>query len=34
VQAGQSVEATRLLRQIAEGRWQPRFQGLQAQARL
>jgi cytochrome c-type biogenesis protein CcmH/NrfG len=33
-QAGQSVEATRLLRQIAEGRWQPRFQGLQAQARL
>jgi tetratricopeptide (TPR) repeat protein len=33
-QAGQSAEANRLLRQIAEGRWQPRFQGLQAQARL
>jgi hypothetical protein len=27
------VEAQRLLRQIADGRWQPRFQGLQAQAR-
>lgn len=33
-QAGHNVEAMRLLQQIAEGRWQPRFQGLQAQARL
>ncbi len=32
-QAGQNVEALRLMRQIAEGRWQPRFLGLQAQAR-
>jgi ferric-dicitrate binding protein FerR (iron transport regulator) len=31
---GQSVEAGRLLRQIAEGRWQPRFQGVQALARI
>src|SRR5262249_18289595 len=33
-QAGRHVEAGRLFRQLAEGRWQPRFQGLQAQARL
>ena len=32
-QAGQSVEAARLLRQIAEGRWQPRFTWLQTQAK-
>src|SRR5205085_1262315 len=32
-QAGRSVEALRLLRQLAEGPWQPRFQELQAQAR-
>ncbi|HYT90962.1 MAG TPA: hypothetical protein VEL76_19785, partial [Gemmataceae bacterium] len=33
-QAGRTVEAAQLFRQIAEGAWQPRFQGLQAQARL
>jgi cytochrome c-type biogenesis protein CcmH/NrfG len=33
-QAGMTAEAARLFRQIAEGQWQPRFQGLQAQARL
>jgi tetratricopeptide (TPR) repeat protein len=33
-QAGRTVEAQRLLRQIAEGQWQPRFQGLKAQARM
>src|SRR5262249_36573176 len=33
-QAGRNADALRLLRRIAEGRWQPRFQGLQAQARL
>jgi tetratricopeptide (TPR) repeat protein len=33
-QIGRTVEAARLFRQIAEGQWQPRFQGLQAQARL
>jgi tetratricopeptide (TPR) repeat protein len=32
-QAGRTTEARRLLRQIAEGTWQPRFLGLQAQAR-
>jgi tetratricopeptide (TPR) repeat protein len=32
-EAGKTVEANRLLRQLAEGTWQPRFQGLQAQAR-
>jgi ferric-dicitrate binding protein FerR (iron transport regulator) len=31
---GRSVEAVRLLRQIAEGRWHPRFQGVQALARI
>jgi tetratricopeptide (TPR) repeat protein len=31
--AGQTVAAGRLLRQLAEGRWQPRFAGLQAQAK-
>jgi tetratricopeptide (TPR) repeat protein len=33
-QAGKQVESARLFRQIAEGRWQPRFQGVQTQARL
>ena len=33
-QAGKQVEAARLFRQIADGRWQPRFQGVQTQARL
>jgi tetratricopeptide (TPR) repeat protein len=33
-QAGKMLEAQQLFRQIAEGRWQPRFQGLQSQARL
>jgi hypothetical protein len=33
-QTGKNVEARQLLRQIADGRWQPRFQGLQVQARL
>ena len=31
--AARHVEARELFRQIAEGRWQPRFQGLQTQAR-
>jgi hypothetical protein len=30
---GKTVEARTLFRQIAEGTWQPRFQGLQTQAR-
>ena len=30
---GKTVEATGLFRQIAEGTWQPRFQGLVNQAR-
>ncbi|HYT93743.1 MAG TPA: hypothetical protein VEL76_33800, partial [Gemmataceae bacterium] len=33
-QVGRTNEAARLFRQIAEGQWQPRFQGVQAQARL
>jgi Tfp pilus assembly protein PilF len=32
-QAGRLDEAQKLLRQLAEGSWQPRFQGLQTQAR-
>jgi predicted Zn-dependent protease len=32
-QAGKAPEAQRVLRQIAEGRWQPRFQPTQARAR-
>jgi tetratricopeptide (TPR) repeat protein len=32
-QSGNAVEAKKLLRQLAEGSWQPRFQSLQAQAR-
>jgi thioredoxin-like negative regulator of GroEL len=32
-QAGKRPEADKLLRQLAEGNWQPRFQALQAQAR-
>jgi hypothetical protein len=31
---GKTVEARTLFRQIADGTWQPRFQGLQTQARL
>ena len=30
---GKTVEAQALFRQIADGTWQPRFQGLQNQAR-
>jgi tetratricopeptide (TPR) repeat protein len=33
-QSGKHLEAGQLFRQIAEGRWQPRFQGVQTQARL
>jgi tetratricopeptide (TPR) repeat protein len=33
-QTGKQVEALQLFRQIAQGRWQPRFQGVQTQARL
>jgi tetratricopeptide (TPR) repeat protein len=33
-QAGKTVEAQALFRQIAEGTWQPRFQGLRSQAKL
>jgi Tfp pilus assembly protein PilF len=32
--SGQTVPAQRLFRQIAEGNWQPRFQGLRNQAKL
>jgi tetratricopeptide (TPR) repeat protein len=32
-QAGKTVKAAQMLRRLAEGQWQPRFQGLQAQAR-
>ena len=32
-QLGKQQEATALVRRIAEGAWQPRFSGLQAQAR-
>jgi Flp pilus assembly protein TadD len=32
-QAGQTAEARPLLRQVADGAWQPRFMGLQNQAR-
>jgi ferric-dicitrate binding protein FerR (iron transport regulator) len=32
-QAGQLAEAQKLYRQLAQGQWQPRFSGLQAQAR-
>jgi tetratricopeptide (TPR) repeat protein len=32
-QAGKTIEAERLLRRIAEGKWQPRFRWLQSQAR-
>ena len=32
-QSGNVVEAQKLLRQLVEGTWQPRFQALQAQAR-
>jgi hypothetical protein len=32
-QAGKQPEARKLLQQLAEGTWQPRFQALQAQAR-
>jgi tetratricopeptide (TPR) repeat protein len=32
-QAGKPTEARRLFQQLADGQWQPRFQGLQAQAR-
>jgi hypothetical protein len=32
-QAGQAVEAKKHYRRLAEGTWQPRFRGLQAQAR-
>jgi hypothetical protein len=32
-QAGRQAEAQTLYRQLAEGQWQPRFSGLQAQAR-
>jgi tetratricopeptide (TPR) repeat protein len=33
-QAGKTLAARKLFRQIAEGQWQPRFQGLKAEARL
>ncbi len=33
-QAGKTVAARTVLTQIADGAWQPRFQSLQAQARL
>jgi len=33
LQAGRGAEAKRLLRQLAGGQWQPRFQGLQLQAK-
>jgi Tfp pilus assembly protein PilF len=32
-ESGQEVEAKKLFRQLAEGAWQPRFQGLQREAR-
>jgi len=32
-QSGKTVAAERLMRQLADGRWEPRFQGLQNQAR-
>jgi tetratricopeptide (TPR) repeat protein len=32
-QAGKTLEAQAIFRQIADGTWQPRFQGLQSQAR-
>jgi hypothetical protein len=32
-QMGKHQEAQQLVRQIADGAWQPRFQGLQSQAR-
>ena len=31
-QAGKHPEARQLLKQLAEGEWQPRFQGLKTQA--
>jgi len=33
-QAGKTTAARTVLTQIAEGTWQPRFQGLQSQAKL
>ena len=32
-QSGNAVEARKLLRQLADGAWQPRFQALVSQAR-
>jgi Flp pilus assembly protein TadD len=32
-QAGKSVAAQKLFRQLADGKWQPRFRWLQSQAR-
>jgi hypothetical protein len=32
-QQGQIAESRKLMRELAEGTWQPRFNGLKAQAR-